>query len=365
MKKINVYLQFPWKISDSQYYKSLLDNAPKNVEYISEKTKVGMITNKNKLTFLNFIKKSIRKPLEKSKLPILNIKKTKIKENYDLIHCAHCLSSNNVPWVADFESLWQMWISGRDTQIGRKKALKILKKDSCKKILAWTNTSKKEIEKRFPEIKNKISLVPYGMAFPKSKKIKHKKIRLLFIGRYFHQKGGLHALEAFDKLTKKYENVEALFISEVPKEILNIYIKNKKIKFSGLVPYNEIVNKIFPSSDIFVYPGYSDTFGFMFIEALAFGLPVITVDGFARKDIVTENKTGFIIKRDKNSKWYPSKEESKRIVENLVEKTSKLIENKKLMVKMSRNCKEVVKNGKFSLDNRNKKLEKEYRNAIK
>ena len=126
MKKINVYLQYPWKTSDSQYYRSLLDNPPKNTNYISDKIKTGMITNKKKLTFLNAIKRGIRTPLEKSRIPILNIKKTKINQGYDLIHCAHCLSSNNTPWVADFESLWQMWISGRDTNLGRKKVLKIL-----------------------------------------------------------------------------------------------------------------------------------------------------------------------------------------------------------------------------------------------
>jgi len=363
MKKINIYIQYPWKTSDSQYYRSLLDNPPKNVNYLSKKTKVGMITNRKKLALFNLMKSGIRKPLEKSKLPILNIKKTKVNQKYDLIHCAHCLSSNNAPWVADFESLWQIWISGRDTNLGRRKALKILKRDSCKKILAWTETTKKEIQRKFPEIKNKIVVVPYGMVFPKFKKIKSKKIRLLFIGRYFYQKGGKEALEVIDRLTKKYKNVEALVISEVPSTTLKRYSKNKKIKFSGLVPYSEIINNVFPKSDIFVYPGYSDTFGFMYIEALAFGIPVLTVGGFTRKDLITEGKTGFIIKRN-FSKWYPSKKEGAVLIEQLVEKGSQLIENKKLREKMSKNCKEIVKNGKFSIKNRNKKLEEIYNSAI-
>ena len=50
------------------------------------------------------------------------------------------------------------------------------------------------------------------------------------------------------------------------------------------------MGEIFPQSDIFIYPGYSDTFGFALIEALASGTPIITIDGFARKDIVAARK---------------------------------------------------------------------------
>ena len=365
MKKIKVYLQYPWKISDSQYYKSLVENPPKNVEYVSQKTSMGMITNKNKLIFMNFIKKLVRKTFQKSGFVFANAHKTKSNEKYDLIHCAHCLSLNNTPWIADFESLWQMWVSGRFAKKGREKVLEILKKDSCKGIFAWTESGKKEIRKRFPEIKNKIDIIPYGMPYPKFKKLKSEKIRLLFIGRYFYEKGGVHALEVFDRLTKKYKNVEATFISEVPKKILKKYSKNKKIKIYGLIPYSKITNEIFPNSDVFVYPGYSDTFGFAFIEALAFGLPIVTVEGFSRKDIITEKKTGFIVKRGRNVKGYPQGNEEKRILKELTDKTSILIKNKKLREKMSKKCIKTIKEGKFSIKERNKKLEKIYKTALK
>jgi len=360
---MKVYLQYPWKVSDSQYYKSLIDNPPREVGYLSKNTKPGMITNKRKLVLTNFVKRFLRESLERANFPILNIKKTETKEEYDLIHCAHCLSSNNTPWVVDFESLWQMWISGRDTPVGRRKALKILKKEHCKRIIAWTETTKKEIQEKFPEIKEKVTVVSYGMISPVFKKVKSKKIRLLFIGRYFHDKGGLHALEAMDKLTKKYTNVEALVISQVPQDVLKKYSNNKKIIFKELVPYKEIIKNVYPKSDIFIYPGYSDTFGFAFIEASAFGLPVVTVDGHARRDLITEGETGFIIKRNKNIDWYPNEEEEKRIVKELIKKTAKLIEDKDLREKMSKKGIKVVKEGKFSIKERNKRLGEVYNEA--
>jgi len=367
--KIKVYLQYPWGISDSQYYKSLTENPPKNVEYVSGKVKLGMIHNKKVFAIRNFLKGFIRNFLLKIKFSPLNIKRTKTKKEYDLIHCAHCLSKNNSPWVTDFEGgTWQIWLSGEESKRSYKKAKKILLEKNCKKIIAWTESSKKEIIKKFPEIEKKVEVVFYAMPFPKQpKKKKKNKITLLFIGRYFYGKGGLHVLEVFDRLTKKYENVEGIFISQTPKEIYERYRGNKKIKFLELVPYGRVMGEIFPQSDIFVYPGYSDSFGFALIDSLASGTPIVTVDGISRKEIVTEGKTGFIIE-NKGIIWkkgIPLVKNKEKIINQLVENCSKLIENKKLREKMSKNCREIIKNGKFSIKERNKKLKRIYKKALK
>lgn len=349
---MKVYIQYPWAISDSQYYKSLVESPPESVEYINTQKDQGMITNPTKFTILKFFKKYIRRIIEKINLPIPNAHKTRTKEDYNLLHCAHCLSLNKTNWVADFESCWQMWISGRDTKKGCERVLKILMKDNCKKVLAWTNDAKQEIASKFPEIKDKIEVVSFAMYPPKFKKIKHKGINLLFVGRYFYEKGGLHTLKVFDKLTKKYENVKCLFVSQTPKEILEKYSSNKKIKFYNLMPHQRLMEEIFPKSDILVYPGYSDTFGFIFIEAMSFRIPIVTVDGFARKEIVGEGKTGFVI--DKGNS-----------VRGMIEKTSKLIENKKLRERMSRNCIKTVTDGRFSIKERNEKMKKIYEEALR
>ena len=63
---------------------------------------------------------------------------------------------------------------------------------------------------------------------------------------------------AIDKLTKKYNDVMGIIISDVPKEIFKKYQENKKIKFLGLIPQEKLFNEIYPSSDIFLYPSFSD-----------------------------------------------------------------------------------------------------------
>ena len=361
MKNIKVYLQYPFKVSDSQYYRSLIENPPKDIGYISDK-KVGMLINKRNLAINNFFKTQSRLFIEKFNFPIPNTRYVDYSGDYDIVHYAHCLGKEdaNKPWVADFESWWQMWISGRDTKMGISKVRKILLNKNCKKILPWTEQAKKDILERFPEIEDKVEVVYFAQPFKKFKKIKTGEIRLLFISRYFYDKGGLHALEAMDRLTKKYENVKAMIISETPEKIIRKYSMNKKISFQGLTPHNKIIKEIFPSTDIYIYPGYSDTFGFTFTEAMSFGVPVVTIDGFARKEIIENGKTGFVITRPKSFGIKDIGIKNEEIVNELVKTTSNLIEDKKLLKKMSKNCIKEVREGKFSLKERNKKLRKIY-----
>ncbi len=365
MKKIKVYLQYPWRSPDSPYYKYLIENPPNEIEYLNIKKQKGVIIKKRKFFFSNFLKKSIRKSTRALNLPLPNAHLTRSNQKYDLIHCAHCLSLNKTSWVMDLEGVWQLWVSGKRTKTGHSLTNKILSGKNCKKIMPWTQTTANEIIEEFPELKDKIKLVYPALPLPKEKKIKHEGINLLFVGRYFHAKGGFHATEVFDILTKKCENVNGFIVSKTPKEVIEKYSSNKKIKFFDLMPQKKLFEEIYSKSDIFIYPGYSDTFGFALTEAMSFGIPIVTVDGISRKEIVAKKKTGFIIEREKDSKWYPSKEEEKKIVKELANKTLLLIKDKKLLKKMSKNCVEIIKNGRFSIKERNKKLKKIYDEVLK
>lgn len=360
---MKVYLQAPLSTSDSLYYKNLINFPPEGINYKTNIVSSGMITNHKRLMIKTKVKNFIRRLINRSNLPILNSVLTKEKE-IDLIHCAHCLSKNkDTPWVADFEAPWQFWISGKDTKFGRRMFEQICLNPNCKKILAWTEEAKKEMINLFPKLKSKIDVLDYAMPIIKFERVKKSKINLLFSARYFYQKGGLHALEAMDRLTKRYENVEGIFISEIPEEIKDKYISNKKIKFLGLISQERLFKEVYPQATIFVYPGYSDTFGFGFIEAMNFGLPIITVEGYARKEIVGKN-VGFVIPKEEKVDPYKIGKEEEKIISKLVEKTSELIENKNHREKMSKNGINEIKNGKFSIMKRNEKLVKIYASSL-
>ena len=358
MDKIKVFLQYPWIYPDSTYYKSLTTLKPDTIDYVNSEGKFKTMENIQTVKKSNSLKRFIRETARKAKLPLVNAHTTK-KGDFDLIHCAHCLSLNkNTPWVADIESEWQLWISGESNFISRAIAKRLIKRKNCKKILCWTEATKNKISKVFndPIVDSKLDLLWF--AYPANKIVKQntKTITLLFIGRYFFDKGGDVALEVIDRVTKRNNNVNAIFIAETPIEYKNKYSPNKKIKFMELMPHENLFKKIYPKSNIFVYPGFSDSFGFMFIEAMSFGIPIITAEGFARSEIVEEGKTGYILPR------YADRE---KMIEEMTTATEKLVKNSRLRIQMGKTAHTEVKDGKWSLKNRNYKLEEVYKETLK
>ena len=57
-KKIKVYLQYPWKFPDSPYYKYLIQDCPKEIEYCNIEKQKGVITRKKFFLFSNFLQVS-------------------------------------------------------------------------------------------------------------------------------------------------------------------------------------------------------------------------------------------------------------------------------------------------------------------
>lgn len=365
MEKIKVYLKRPWIFGDSPYYDYLTKNVSKRIRYVNVGEKgQGIVKDIKKFKLLNKAKRAVKLTIRNFFPWLPNAHFTK-KGDYDLIHCAHCLSLNKKPWVMDIEYVNQVWAGGIPKK-QKNLILKLLQNKHCKKILAWTNWTKSSIIKYFPEIEKKIEVVYPALPAQKVEKRKSKKINLLFVSRRFYFKGGLHALEVMDKVTKKHKNVEALIISDIPKKILEKYSQNQKLKFLKFTPKEKLFSEIYPETDILIYPSYTDTFGFIILEALSFGIPVVTVGGQSRNDLIHDGKTGFAIKEP--LKWnmqdLENTETLKKTIKQIKEKTESLIKNKKLREKMSKNAIKEFRDGKFSIKERNKKLEEIYLGAL-
>ena len=123
-------------------------------------------------------------------------------------------------------------------------------------------------------------------------------------------------------------------------------------------------------------PTNKDNYGVVFLEAMSAGLPIVSTTSFTIPEIVEEGKNGFLVKTDlSHEKYYDRKEEYEErrkkvdwdIVNQLVEKLSILIEDKKLREKMGRAGRKMIedKNGKFSIERRNKQLGRVYEEALK
>jgi glycosyltransferase involved in cell wall biosynthesis len=367
MKSIKVYLQKPWRFSeDSQYYTLLKKSPPEGIEYIFPK-KSELIQKSRNLFFLDSTKIVIRNMIKKLYPSMPNANYDKEGQKYDLIHCMRCMSKNKKPWICDLEFAGSLWITIEPKKNkSREQIIQYLKSPYCKKIIPWTEWCAKEIITFFPQIKDKVEVVYPAINKKNFKKVNTGKTILLYVSRRFYFKGGLYALEVMDRITKENKKVEGWIVSDVPKEVYEKYKENKQLKFLGTQPQKELFKKIYPRADIFLYPSFTDTFGYVMLEAMSFGLPVVSIEGQSRREVITDNHTGKIVYLNTEfSDLKLLRELNEKIVVELKKATDTLIKNKKIRGKMSKNCIAETSIGKFSIKERNKKIKKIVMEAIK
>jgi len=73
--------------------------------------------------------------------------------------------------------------------------------------------------------------------------------------------------------------------------------KFKDVHYTGYL-HKEDLGKAYSSSDVFVFPSKSDTFGLVMIEALACGTPVVGFNVQGPKDVVIQGVNGFLCEHD-------------------------------------------------------------------
>jgi 1,2-diacylglycerol 3-alpha-glucosyltransferase len=129
----------------------------------------------------------------------------------------------------------------------------------------------------------------YGIA-------KNKKI-ILFVGRVgFEKKLGV-LLDSVKKL--KSRNWILVIAGSGPQlenyrqqaETLGL----KNVIFTGFLE-DRLLGAAYSQADLFVSPSDSETFGLTFIEAMAYGKPVIGVNKLGPKELITNGSDGFLIK---------------------------------------------------------------------
>ena len=91
-----------------------------------------------------------------------------------------------------------------------------------------------------------------------------------------------------------YDNSHLLLIGDGPLR-QKLEAKNApRVIFAGY-RYGEELAGMYASSDLFVFPSLSETFGNVVLEAMASGLPVIAYDVQGPKDIVRDRSTGALV----------------------------------------------------------------------
>ncbi len=297
----------------------------------------------------------------------------------DMVYSGQTIIRNKIPYVCDFEHAAAFAYYDQklfENKNFSEKIIKYFRDRNCKYLLPWTKAAKKSLINSVDcsGFEEKIRVIYPAIRAKTKGQIKHEGINLLFVGGSFVFKGGITLLKAYDDVLKKINEKVTLFVvsNDVPLEIKKKY--ESRVNFLSNISGDELA-KLYQQADIFIFPSYLDTFGFVVLEAMSYGLPCIVVDSFALPELVTNEKTGLVVnsyislydkklryrhdllKKKENFLFYeeclnPSKKE----VALLSGAMKKLIVNKTLRKFLGRAALKEVESGRFSVAKRKKAI---------
>ncbi len=117
-------------------------------------------------------------------------------------------------------------------------------------------------------------------------------VRLLFVGRVSKEKDLDILVQAFRNLRRENVPVQLSIVGHGPYSETLAKLMPEAC-YTGYLSGTELA-RAYASSDIFVFPSTTDTFGNVIIEAQAAGLPVIVSDVGGPRELVTEGVNGLI-----------------------------------------------------------------------
>ena len=134
-------------------------------------------------------------------------------------------------------------------------------------------------------------------ANPAFKKTRTNVLRMVNIGSFVEKKNQVFLLEVGAALKKRSMPFELNLIGDgVKRSELEIRTKNlgleKEVVFHGIV---DRVEEFLWQSDLYVHSATYEPLGLVLLEAMAAGLPVITLDGKGNRDLIVQGKNGYML----------------------------------------------------------------------
>lgn len=265
----------------------------------------------------------------------------------------------------------------------------LLRKESCKKIYFWSHAGHRTLTE-YGKVTDETILRKTMVIYPGVRTVSQELIRfsdrtdnvnLLFSG-YFFRKGGMNVIDAFETLQQKYPNIKLRMCCS---ESIDFVTPNESLKKDYLdriksnpgitmarASREELYDRILPETDIFLIPTYVETFGFAILEAMSFGLPIISTTHFAIPEMIEHEHSGLLIDTsaydcDSLFKGYTVNhvpvDFREHITQSVTQQLLALIESPELRKKLGMQALNTARN-KFSIDNRNAIMTKLYREIV-
>ena len=311
-------------------------------------------------------------------LPIISspkIRKAIKKIDLDIIHANHFFFCGQIAWyyakklklplVFTYHTRYDLYVHyaplPEELSKPLAKTFSTLYANSCDAVIV-PNKSIKDLLLEY-DVKKPISIISSGININKFQKINsgekirkkynigQDKILFLTVSRLGPEKNIPFLIKVFQKINKMRKNVYFMIVGDGP-ERENLEKESKKLKLSEKIIFtnkilNQRVSSYYNAADVFLFSSISETQGLIFVEAMASGLPIVTVNSNIVKDVIINGENGFLASDD---------------LDDFSQKTLKLIDNEDLRKKMSEKAKKKAQY--FSIENSTRKMLYLYEKAI-
>jgi len=192
----------------------------------------------------------------------------------------------------------------------------------------FTNVLPKKLTQNIHLLSNAID---YKKFYAKGNVKKSNILRLINVGSFAPKKNQTFLVDILLELKSRGIRCELYLLGEGEeyekvKEKAFLNGLNNEIHFLGNI---KNVEEQLWKSHLYIHSAYYEPFGLVLLEAMAAGLPVITLDGKGNRDLIEEGKNGYMVS-DENPEKFASK------ISTLIYNTDKYDE-------MSNYCKEYAK----------------------
>ena len=160
---------------------------------------------------------------------------------------------------------------------------------NAKSIACRSYVLKEKFLKLYPQYSNKTFVAPSGIdenIIIKKVWHNHDKLKVLSCGQFIKRKN----IDKVIKACEKFDNIELTVIGSGKQ---NLQIMSKKVKFLGQIPHTQVI-KAMQESDIFILPSKNETFGMVYLEAMASGCITVCAKGDGVDGIIKDGINGFL-----------------------------------------------------------------------
>jgi len=171
-------------------------------------------------------------------------------------------------------------------------------------------------------------------------------IVVTFVSRLVWEKELNTYIESVKRIQKKNPRVRALVVGDGPAQ-KEVEEKLPQAHFTGFVTGEELA-RAYASSDVFLFPSHTETFGNVTLEAMASGLPCLVADAIGSKSLIDDGING---------KWA-----EKQNVDDFTKKLEWLISDEERLKEMGIKSREMSL--EYDWDKINAGLVENYREAL-